>query len=496
MIVCHKNDSDMIIISKSGMLENLAGEEEQVFVEEDDSAVLRRLDKEAEEYDIELNGGRRLECWIVVAEAVTLWMIQTVGVPEKVREKMDVLAVTVEDWISKTVLVRLPFGTACFPPLDRTPIAFESDRTVHLVIAGYSAMAEAFAVNAALVAHYPNYCRDTNLRTRITVIDNGLLDKSQAFIQRYDHLFENSYYRTLNLTDAQPQCVLHRPIYEGKRKDFVDVEWEFVDGDIRDDAVRQKLREWSCTQMQQLTIVLCNEDHSGNMDEALSLPDEVYLHGIPVLCHADNPFLLEYAHVDRRYSNVLSFGRDICSLDTLRMLKKLAKRVNYAYCHAFALEANEAASAPVVIDEELLEVQWNEMKSLPKVYSNVFNAMTLGTKMHSMGHAADEWVHYYALSKEEIEMLMEVEHNRWNVEELILGYRPVTDEEQELIELDIEKDRTECKDLKKKFRNDKIHYDLRSYDDLRKDATGRNVNVYDYVLTQSIPLIIKTCIAR
>ena len=69
---------------------------------------------------------------------------------------------------------------------------------------------------------------------------------------------------------------------------------------------------------------------------------------------------------------------------------------------------------------------------------------------------------------------------------MILGYRPTTDEEQQLIENDISQ--------KKILRNKKIHYDLRAYDDLRSDSTGKNVNVYDMALTQGIPLIIKSCI--
>ena len=132
-------------------------------------------------------------------------------------------------------------------------------------------------------------------------------------------------------------------------------------------------------------------------------------------------------------------------------------------------------------------MQWRNVGSLPKQYSNIFNAMTLATKMHSIGHTSDDWQEYYALTLDEIKILTEVEHNRWNVEELILGYRPTTDEEQKLIENDIAQ--------KKVLRNKKIHYDLRAFDDLRSDSTGKNVNVYDMALTQGIPLIIKSCIS-
>ena len=112
-----------------------------------------------------------------------------------------------------------------------------------------------------------------------------------------------------------------------------------------------------------------------------------------------------------------------------------------------------------------------------------------------------KWEHYVAMRNnnhihnslswqvasriQEIEIMTEVEHNRWNLEELILGYRPVTDDEQKMIEKDIS--------LKKKFREKKIHYDIRAFHDLRPDATGKQVYVYDLALTQGIPLIVKSC---
>ncbi len=490
----------MIITSRLAGAERIVAEEMtagmRVYVEEDDGAALRRLEEECGKYAPEMNGGRRMECWLIAGDALTLWTLQSIGVPERVREKADVMATTMEDLTAKTVLVRLPGAKAVFPPLDRKPMSLTSEMNVHLVIAGYSSFAEAFAINAALVAHYPNYCRNTDLRTRITIIDNGVLEKSQAFIQRYSHLFNNSYYRTLNLTDPHPECILHRPEHEGKRRDFVDVEWEFVDGDIRDDAVRQKLKEWSSSPRRQLTIALCNEDHGRNVDEALSLPDDVYENGVSVMCNTDDSSLLAYARMEKRYAGVFPFGRDICTLDTMRMLKSLAKRVNYAYNHAFSLKPGDTVSAPTSIDREVMEAQWSGIRTLPKLYSNVFNAMTLGTKMHSLGHDADDWKRYYAMSREEIEILMEVEHNRWSVEELILGYRPVTDEEQVMVELDMAEGMENRQNLKKRFRDEKIHYDLRAFDDLRDDVTGKNVNIYDYVLTQSIPFIIKTCIAE
>ena len=90
--------------------------------------------------------------------------------------------------------------------------------------------------------------------------------------------------------------------------------------------------------------------------------------------------------------------------------------------------------------------------------------------------------------------------SRCSVERLILGDRPCTEEEKQLIRKNIQqileardqnKDLPE--DLKKIYkRENHIHYDLCAYDELEMDATGKNVQTYDYDLTAAIPLIYKT----
>lgn len=76
-------------------------------------------------------------------------------------------------------------------------------------------------------------------------------------------------------------------------------------------------------------------------------------------------------------------------------------------------------------------------------------------------------------------ILAEVEHNRWNVEELLLGYRPVTKKEQEEIE--------QKAALKNKKRDEEYaHYDIRPYNDLRNGSEK-----YDIALTRHLLLIVK-----
>ncbi len=469
-------------LSVAHLSEEVAG---RLLVEADDNAAMRRLNMEAAAYDAAAHGGRRLECYMLLEEQTSLWLLQTVGLPEALNAKVDLVATTAEDLMAKTLFVRPARVQPVMPVLDRQPIGRDSQQTVHLVLLGNGQLAEAMAINAALVAHYPNYCRDARLRTRITIIDDNIYSLSDHLTQRYCHLFDNSYYRIIDLRDDAPRCIVHRPRYEGRRADCVDIEWEFVCGNVRNEAVRQKLREWSCSERQQLTIAICHNDDTRNYNEAFSLPEETYQRAVPVLCHADDAAMLDMVAHSAAYQSIQPFSLGMCRLSTLRKLKEIGRKINYVYNHCFSLASDVPITAPAAIDETMLEQLWQQVGSLPKQYSNLFCAMNLGTKMHSLGREAADYESYYALSRAEVDILTEVEHNRWNVEELILGYRPVTDEEQQIVEADISQKRV--------LRNKKIHYDIRAFADLRNDITGKNVFVYDMALVQAIPLIMKSC---
>lgn len=137
----------------------------------------------------------------------------------------------------------------------------------------------------------------------------------------------------------------------------------------------------------------------------------------------------------------------------------------------------------VEIDKDERERLWAEESNVKRM-SCIYNAMTIPTKMRSLGLDENEWDKFYDIPQQDIEIMAQVEHNRWSVEELILGFRPCTDEEQEKIAADVRKQ-------KAAYKARKIHYDLRAYNDLRPDGTGKPVQVYDLCLTSSLPLIAK-----
>lgn len=97
-----------------------------------------------------------------------------------------------EEW-AKKLLVKRHYGEENakveYPALDREPITWESDRYVHFVIIGMSRMGVALGVEAAHLLHFPNFCRDKRLKSRITFIDADADKEMNFFRGRYRHYF-------------------------------------------------------------------------------------------------------------------------------------------------------------------------------------------------------------------------------------------------------------------------------------------------------------------
>ena len=430
-------------------------------------------------------------CHLLLHNKVTLWLLQTIDVFAEIHRKFELYAFSMADQWAKNVFCNLDGDNSFYPHLDREKIDAQSNKTVHVVIAGFSALGESLALHAALIAHYPNFVRNHTLRTRITVIDKDILARKDAFIQRYNSLFEHSYYRSVDLF-KQTMTQLHRPIYSSTREDFVDVEWEFVDANFFDPLLQKKLNIWAENDNQILTIALCDDDFEKNFDRAFALPSVIYRNAIPVFVYLKKSALLNEVRNAEIYSNLYPIGMDDCGYDTRLPLLQMAKRLNYFYSCSYGQKG-----APTDMPVEEVEKEWRKLDSFSIRYSGIYHVMTIATKMRSLGHEEKDWDKFYALTQQEIEQISAVEHNRWSVERLILGYRPPTDMEREEIKKNIEAfiktaktgGEKPDKDLKVIYKHNKVHYDLCSYRELGEDKTGQNVRLYDYDLTACIPLI-------
>lgn len=289
--------------------------------------------------------------------------------------------------------------------LDYRPIAYDCNHTIHLVLFGTNQLSSALMENAALVAHYPNYTRNHSLRTRITVIDNEINEWRKKFICTHKPLMENSYYRLIDI--SKEQCDLHKPMYEGLREDFVDVEWEFVNGSLLDLIVQDKLQGWADDDNQVLSVAVCHNDDSRNLSEATLIADLLCDRGIPVYVKQSSSVMKKIISQSPRLKNVIMIGMNDCGYDISLPLLKMAKRVNsvYEYCYNnnIASQTEGCITAPSFIDDKDADAGWLNVRKAIKRYSNICNAMTLATKMRSLGHSADETDTFYAITKQEID---------------------------------------------------------------------------------------------
>lgn len=136
------------------------------------------------------------------------------------------------------------------------------------------------------------------------------------------------------------------------------------------------------------------------------------------------------------------------------------------------------------IDSAKADRIWNDTV-ISKRWSNIFAAASIPTKLRCIGinWNTNNPINLEDLTDEQVNMLSEIEHNRWNIEELLLGYRPVYKDE----DVKIDNDKTKKKEYKNRF----IHYDIRPYNELKTDSNGRKAYEYDAIIVRSLPLILK-----
>lgn len=391
-----------------------------------------------------------------------------------------------EDWAKKVLVSQKHVVSSQdvieYPPLDREPITRESEKYIHLVIIGMSRMGVALGVEAAHLLHFPNFCRDKSKKTVITFIDQLADDEMNFFRGRYRHFFDISpaYYCDANKQE-RTEPALFPPDSKDGDSNFLDIRFEFIKGRAEGNFVQKKIEEWVNNPNEILTIAVCLNFPPQSIAMGLYLPSIVYEKNIPVFIRQEtSSALLDMLSENKKeeaihkYSHVFPFGMlDNChDLDGRSI--QMGQSINYVYDFV-----NTYKSLPHSLpDKQELKSKWNEL-SVAHQWSNLYNAYSSSFKLRSV-EITDP--HHIKLSAEQIALLAQVEHNRWNVEKLLLGYRKPTNQELEIIRSSPDK-KSEYK--KKRF----VHPDICPYEEL-SDASKN----YDISITACLPLIISEII--
>ena len=387
-----------------------------------------------------------------------------------------------EEW-AKKILVNCRYGkgkeTIEYPPLDREPITYKSKKHIHLVIIGMSRMGVAIGVEAAHLLHFPNFCRDPHCKSTITFIDE-MADREMNFFRgRYRHYFEISSTTYYDMsTDTVSKHVIPPSRFQGKDSDFLDVEFEFIKGRAESPVIQQTISKWAESEDELLSIAICLNYPPQSMAMGLYLPDNIYNKNIPVFIRLETSAALltmlnsKKAEEDvHKYSHVYPFGMLDNCYDIDKNSIHMAQSVNYVYEFY-----NKHNSLPESLpQEDVLKKLWNQIP-VAHQWSNLYNAYSIKLKLRSLNVTQ---LDHLQLNSHQIDLLAQVEHNRWNLEKLLLGFRKPTPQELAIINKDSQKKR----EYKNKWF---VHADICPYHELSDGSKN-----YDKCITGGIPVIVR-----
>lgn len=321
------------------------------------------------------------------------------------------------------VLVSGKVGKVEYPTmLDREGIGKDSDVNVHLIVVGMTQTAYAFATTAAHICHFPNF-RTKNKKTKITFIQKDIQEEMNFWMGHYNTLMDLSYaeYRkwdesgALQVKKFYPKPEYINPIYSDE-KGFLDIEWEFIDAGVEDAHVRKYIRECVAKDgvSEYLSFAVCGHDAEANVAVAMYLPSEVYeTDKIPVFVYQPlTRFVMYPASETSKYSNMYPFGMRGDCFDPKQERLLWAKRIKFVYDMCGKYDKMEEQAA--------LDDRWYDAKNKYALQlSNVYAANSIPMKFRSIGVEPSIRTD---LTNDEIEILAEIEHNRWNVEKLLNGF--------------------------------------------------------------------------
>ena len=191
-----------------------------------------------------------------------------------------------------------------YPAVYGEGIGPDDKKYVHLVFVGTTNFAVAFAMEAANVLHFPNFNQDKSLKTRITFIDLNADKEKDEFITRNRHFFEVQDYIYRDLSDSLRPMAYKMPAtyFREDASNFLDVEFEFIKGDIFSKRVQDEIsRLANATDEQYLSIFLAMANQRNNFVIGMNMPDEVY----------DNHIRQDDAGINQRIVHGVSPGENI-----------------------------------------------------------------------------------------------------------------------------------------------------------------------------------------
>ena len=395
-----------------------------------------------------------------------------------------------ENW-AQTVLVNgnitIPDKTnitITYNNIDGDGISYDSDKIAHIIIVGMSKMGTAMAIETAHLAHFPNFVRDNSKRTKITFIDKNAREESDFFMGRFPDLFKLCKWTDVDGKEHNwyaPTC----NEYQYFAKNFLDIEWEFRSGGVESKENREYIE--SCFNEKNteiVTIAVCLPQPHQSLAAALYLPKVAIqkANDIWVYQPQSGELLIDI-------NKGADDAKHIWEMATYRKLKpfgmlslgfdaKLLENEAIWYCSNFYKAKDALVNKFRQKSDNENTCYWNHwdrknveeavlseidlsLGKLWAIWSNIYQVNTIEFKMRSLG------LDFSKLDDTNIkELFAKVEHNRWNVEKLLMGYRPLEDhtlnkEEIEIVREYLKVKNEELAKIQEGINEKDIYYDWR-----------------------------------
>lgn len=388
-----------------------------------------------------LNEGNRLVCRVMFEYQTTFSVFQFYDVDKEVCKFIDFKPFNYyESWAQKVLVnkeikpekLREAAARGDYLPLEGIRgIKTNDDSYVHLFVVGMSRMGVAMGIEAAHLAHFPNY-ESKNVRTKITFIDKNAAEEKDFFMGRFNELFTLSHWRYGEVdNDSLAWEKSHTPSdldYLGG--DFLDIEWEFINGGVEHAAIQDYILA-SANPSAIVTIAVCLPESNRSHAAALYLNKKTYESKSVIQVLVYNRYgdsIMKSLHSNEArhpYLNKLkSFGTPKACVDVgfLKQSEEVGDAINGKYSEIKRRYIDPAQKEAGLSDGK---GGYKGKSSTAKSWSNIYNGNMVWTKLRSINYKGGE------LSQAEIALLSDVEHNRWNIEQLLLNFRPLTKKEQQ-----------------------------------------------------------------
>ena len=283
-------------------------------------------------------------------------------------------------------------------PIDHDGISFEETRRPHLVLLGFGRMGRAVALRAAKVGHFANACRDPLLRLKISVVDRAATAGEEDLLYRYPQF--------------RAACDL-----------------QVREDNVESPDVMEQIERWICDPEAITCLVVCLDDEKQVAALAARL--------IPKLRNTSTRVALRLSH-RRGLASVMDLARRHYSAAAIRPFGMIEDGI----CHT-AFDEDEREKRAEAFHTEFVRTRKPERESTDPAM-RPWRSLAEDLRESNRQHSDHVQIKLRAIGCEvvafedprpaitvfsegadgagEVQILAQMEHNRWNAERWLAGW--------------------------------------------------------------------------